>query len=119
MLFQHFIRARVAGVTSLAKVGAAARLAAIAVLVMAASPVMPAAQQQLSTAPSDTFIIFIRGERIGSEDVALTRTAGGWTITSSGRIGPPLDLVIREVHLRYTADWKPIELKIAATDGGV
>ena len=76
---------------------------------------MPAAQQPSSSAASSTFIIFIRGERVGSEDVALARTADGWTITSSGRIGPPLDLVVREVQVRYTADWKPIELKIDAT----
>jgi hypothetical protein len=85
------------------------------VWVIAASSGIPAAQQQRSTAPSSTFIIFIRGERIGSEDVALARTADGWTITSSGRSGPPLDLVMREVQVRYTADWKPIELKIDAT----
>ena len=92
-------------------------LAATVFVVVVLSAPMPAAQQQLSTAPSSTFIIFISGERIGSEDVALARTADGWTITSSGRIGPPLDLVIREVQVRYTADWNPIELKIDATAG--
>jgi alpha-beta hydrolase superfamily lysophospholipase len=70
--------------------------------------------QQTSRAPSSTFIVFLRGERIGSEDVAQTRSADGWTITSAGIVGPPLELVIREARVRYTADWKPIELRIDA-----
>lgn len=75
----------------------------------------PSAQQQVSSAPSSTFIVFLRGDRIGSEDVSLVRNDDGWTLTSAGRMGPPLDLVIREVQVRYTGDWKPLELKIDAT----
>jgi pimeloyl-ACP methyl ester carboxylesterase len=73
------------------------------------------AQQQVSTAPSSTFIVFLRGERVGSEDISVTRTAEGWTISSSGRVGPPLDLVLRELQIRYTSDWRPVELRIDAT----
>src|SRR5262245_54571042 len=70
-------------------------------------------QQQVS-AQASTFIVFLRGARIGSEDIALTRNADGWTIASAGRFGPPLDIVIRDLQARYTSDWKPIELKIDA-----
>ena len=73
------------------------------------------AQQTGSIAPASTFIVFVRAERVGSEDVSVSRTADGWTISSAGRIGPPIDLVTREVLVRYTADWKPIELKIDAS----
>ena len=62
-------------------------------------------------------MIFIRGDRVGSEDVTVARTAPGWTITSSGSAGPPLNLAIRQVQVRYSADWKPIDLKIDATVG--
>lgn len=74
----------------------------------------PAAQRQTPLAPSSTFIVFIRGTRIGTEEISVARTADGWTMTSSGRLGAPLDLVINEVQVRYTADWKPIELTIDA-----
>ncbi|OFW27839.1 MAG: hypothetical protein A3H97_23585 [Acidobacteria bacterium RIFCSPLOWO2_02_FULL_65_29] len=52
---------------------------------------------------------------MGSEDITVGRSADGWTISSAGRIGPPLDLVTRQVLVRYTADWKPLELRIDAS----
>ncbi len=74
-----------------------------------------AAQQVGSTAPVSNFVVFLRGERIGNEDIRVTRTADGWTIGSVGRIGPPIDLEARQVIVRYTPDWKPIELRVDAT----
>ena len=66
-----------------------------------------------STAASD-FAIYLRGAQIGTEQIALTRGAGGWTITSSGRIGPPLDIVTRSLLIRYDPGWKPLELTLDA-----
>jgi pimeloyl-ACP methyl ester carboxylesterase len=87
-------------------------LAAAATLVVAITA--PSSAQQQESSPAATFIVFVRGERIGSEDIALARTADGWTITSSGRFGPPVDLVIKELHARYSGEWKPLELRIDA-----
>jgi pimeloyl-ACP methyl ester carboxylesterase len=117
MLYQYFIQvARRSGLDRrnlVARSGAAAAaLGLIGFCVIA--PSFTSAQVN-SSVPSSTFIVFVRGERIGSEDVALARSSDGWTITSSGRIGPPLDLVIKELQIRYTSDWKPIELRIDAT----
>jgi uncharacterized protein len=70
-----------------------------------------------STAASD-FAIYLRGAQIGTEQIALTRGAGGWTITSSGRIGPPLDIVTRSLLIRYDPGWKPLELTLDATARG-
>src|SRR3984893_6519696 len=70
-----------------------------------------------STAPSD-FAVYLRGVQIGTEQMALARDAGGWTITSSGRIGPPLDIVTRSLQIRYDAGWKPLELTLEATARG-
>jgi pimeloyl-ACP methyl ester carboxylesterase len=66
------------------------------------------------TAPSN-FTVFIRGVPVGTEQAAISRTADGWTIVSSGRMGTPIDLVARRVQVRYTADWKPLELTVDAT----
>ena len=49
---------------------------------------------------------------------ALTRGADGWTIVSSGRLGAPPDIVWRRVQVRYTAEWKPLELTVDATVRG-
>ena len=83
---------------------------------LAASPF--AAAQQVSSSPTSNFVVFLRAERIGNEDIVVTRTADGWTIGSAGRIGPPIDLEARQVIVRYTADWKPIELRIDASVRG-
>ena len=56
--------------------------------------------------------------RSAAETVSVDRTAAGWTIRSSGRADVPIDLVARDVRVRYTADWQPIDLTIDATIRG-
>jgi pimeloyl-ACP methyl ester carboxylesterase len=80
-----------------------------------------AAQQELPPPPSPTalsFKVFLRGVPIGSEQIAVTRTSSGWTIASSGRLAPPLDVVTRRAELRYTADWKPVQASVDLTVRG-
>jgi len=75
------------------------------------APQRPAA----GTVPSSSFTIFLRAVRAGSEQISLERTAEGWTISSSGQIGAPVELLSKQVEVRYTADWKPLSLKIDGT----
>ena len=85
------------------------------------APVAAAAQTPAPAASepaSSSFTIFIRGVPVGSEQVTLARTASGWTISSSGRMGAPLDIVARKVEARYSEDWKPLELSVDATVRG-
>jgi hypothetical protein len=65
-----------------------------------------------------TFTIFLRGLPIGTEQIALTRAADGWSIVSSGRLGAPIDIVSRRVQVRYTQDWRPIDMTLDATVRG-
>ncbi len=41
--------------------------------------------------------------------------ADGWTISGSGRIGPPLDIAARRLEVKYDAAWKPRSLVLEAT----
>jgi pimeloyl-ACP methyl ester carboxylesterase len=68
-----------------------------------------------SGSASSSFTIFVRAVPVGSEQVSVNPSSEGWTITSSSRIGAPLNLVARTAQARYTSDWKPIELNIDAT----
>ena len=68
---------------------------------------------------ASSFTVIYKGAPVGSEQIALTRTSDGWTIVSSGRMGAPLDVVARRVEVRYTEDWKPIQLIVDATINGV
>lgn len=65
-------------------------------------------QQPVSLPPAPTFTIFVRGTPVGSEQIRLEGTGDGWAITGSGRIGGPLDLIIRRLQIRYDSNWHPL-----------
>jgi pimeloyl-ACP methyl ester carboxylesterase len=90
-------------------------LAALLPLTLVA-PLIAAQQATPTVVPGAShFTIFLRAVPIGTEEIAVQRTASGWTITSSGRTAAPINLVARRVEVRYTEDWKPLELSIDGT----
>src|SRR3954468_1915794 len=99
----HFIRAAI-GLCVLAVAGAASAQRVPA----------PPLQEGNATA----FTIFLRGAPIGAEQVSVTRIADGWTISSTGRLAPPVDVVARRLQARYTADWRPLEFSFDGTARG-
>jgi uncharacterized protein len=104
---------------SIRAVGTLATLALLAAQTsVIASDQQPIVAPALQEAGAFTFTTFLRGAPIGTEQVALTRTADGWTIAGTGRLGAPLDIVGRRVQVRYTADWRPVELTFDATVRG-
>jgi hypothetical protein len=91
---------------------------AAAVLAGFIGPERAAAQAQAPERVTANMTIFVRNVPIGSEQVTLRRTADGWTISSSGRLGPPLDAVARVIEARYASDWSPREFRFDATVRG-
>src|SRR5262245_12952119 len=87
--------------------------AVTAALGLATATVVPGAQPPSPT--TATFLVFFRSTPVGNEQVAVEKTTNGWAVTSSGRVGAPFDLVVRNLHARYDADWKPVELTLDAT----
>src|SRR5437868_10521377 len=81
----------------------------------AQAQIVPAPPTPLQDANATTFTIFINGRPLGSEQIAVNRTAEGWVITSSGRLAPPVDAVSRRMEIRYTADWHPIAFDFDGT----
>ena len=71
--------------------------------------------QQVPAAASAKFVVFVRTAPVGSDEVAVTRGPGGWTLASTGSLGAPLDLVTRNLQIRYDPDWKPLEVTIDGT----
>jgi pimeloyl-ACP methyl ester carboxylesterase len=67
---------------------------------------------------TSSFMIFLRGTAVGAEQMAVMRTADGWDIISTGRLGAPFDVVARKLEVRYTADWKPLEFTLDSTVRG-
>lgn len=66
-------------------------------------------------AAASRLLIFLRSTQVGTEDSAVTQTADGWTIRSTGRIGAPLDIVLRALDVKYDPQWKPLSLTLDAT----
>jgi pimeloyl-ACP methyl ester carboxylesterase len=91
-----------------------------AFVVAAATPAQ--AQQQIEqpvqAGTTSSFMIFIRGNAVGIEQVAVSRVPEGWQILSTGRLAQPFDLVARKLEVRYTADWKPVAFNIDTTVRG-
>lgn len=83
-----------------------------------AACVAATARAQTSESFSANYTVFQRAVPIGSEQVTVDRSAGGWTITSSSRMGAPIDILGRLIEVKYTADWKPLELNVDATIQG-
>ena len=77
-----------------------------AVLVGTAATVISA--QQAVVPNASKFLVLLRSAQIGTEEIAVTQNASGWTITSAGRIGAPLELVTKMLQIRYDPEWKPI-----------
>jgi dienelactone hydrolase len=89
----------------------AATLVVTAVLWTAAS----AQQAPVAPAPGEAgFVIFINGREAGREQVVLARSASGWTISSTGRLGAPANFVNNKFEITYAPDWQPIELRFDA-----
>src|SRR6187402_1136521 len=56
------------------------------------------------------FIVTLRGVRVGTEDVTVSRPGGGFKITATGQIGAPIDLITTRFELTYSSDWQPQQL---------
>src|SRR5262245_43173168 len=83
---------------------------AVVALGLVSATALPRAQ-----ASSSTFLVFFRSTPVGNEQVAVEKGVNGWSITSSGRVGAPFDLIVRGLQARYDTDWKPLELTLDAT----
>ena len=59
--------------------------------------------------------VFLGGSPVGGEQIAVTRSPEGWTVRSSGQLGPPIEVVTRQLQIHYDGDWKPIDLAIDGT----
>jgi pimeloyl-ACP methyl ester carboxylesterase len=83
---------------------------------IAAAAVAAGVAQTGQVASTATFDVSVRGARVGFETVTVAETPNGWRITSTGRVGPPFDLVINKFELTYAPDWQPQKLTV---DGAV
>ncbi len=65
-----------------------------------------------------SFRVFLKGSAIGGEEATVRRTPGGVSISSTGRLAAPLDMVTRQCVVRYDANWRPLDLTVDAVTRG-
>lgn len=81
-------------------------------VLLAATQVAAQAPAQPS-APADTqFLVFFRSQPIGREEVVVLRTADGWTVRGTSRLGAPIDITSRSAEVLYDLEWRPKSLAI-------
>jgi len=58
------------------------------------------------------------GVRVGTERVMLTRSTGGWLISATGQLAPPLNVQTNKFEVPYATDWQPQSIAIEALVNG-
>src|SRR5512140_206277 len=87
---------------------------ALALFVLSAT----ASRGQVPAAPQQAdFTVFFKGVAVGAEQVTVTRTPQGISITGNERIGPPLNIITRRAEITYTTDWRPRECILEGSVG--
>lgn len=81
------------------------------------APAAADAQQKPPAGPT-AYTTFVRGTPIGREDVTVRSDASGLTVTSEGRLGAPVNLIIRRAEFRYAADGSPQLFELQGDSNG-
>ena len=73
-----------------------------------AQPPAPAATAGTTT----QFLVFLRSQPIGREEVVVLRVQDGFVIRGTSRLGPPIDITSRIAEVTYDLEWRPKSLHI-------
>ena len=92
---------------------------ATALIVCALAIVATTAERAVAQSPAvSNFTIYIQSAPVGTEQVTVTQNPDGWTVTGSGRLAPPVDLVVKELTARYDVAWRSLDLSVDTTVRG-
>ncbi|RPJ71456.1 MAG: hypothetical protein EHM24_12410, partial [Acidobacteria bacterium] len=84
-------------------------LALLALLIPAGLGAQPPAPAGPAT---NQLMVFLRGVPVGNEDVTVTRTAEGTTISGTARLGTPISVTVRKAEIRYGPDGRALSCAI-------
>ena len=79
---------------------------------------LAAAQPQPASLTGTGYLVFVRGNPVGREVVAVNRDATAITIAAQGRMLAPLDVTVRHAEFKYRPDWTPTSFTMDATVSG-
>jgi pimeloyl-ACP methyl ester carboxylesterase len=81
-------------------------------LLLLASPAFAQTPAQPSAAPDTQFLVFFRSQPVGREEVVVLKTADGWIVRGTSRLGSPIDITSRTAEVQYDAEWRPKSLLV-------
>lgn len=88
----------------------------VAVVLAVGLVVDPAAAQTpapaATTESTTQFLVFLRSQPIGREEVVVLRLQDGYVVRGTSRLGPPIDITSRVAEVTYDLDWRPKSLHI-------
>jgi hypothetical protein len=96
----------------------AAFVAAAGVVRPAWTGAQPPAPGPAAARSESTFAVFVRARPMGTEQISVAHEGGGWTISSSGRLNAPIDVVTHRLVIHYDETWKPLDLSLDAVVHG-
>ena len=89
---------------------------AVVLAAATAAAQQPAPAQKPAPAPSaestTQFLVFLRSQPMGREEVVVLRLADGYVVRGSSRLGPPIDITSRVAEVHYDLEWRPRSLHI-------
>ena len=89
------------------------RSVAVVLAIGLAGPASAQAPAPAATPESTTqFLVFLRSQPIGREEVVVLRLQDGFMIRGTSRLGPPIDITSRIAEVTYDTEWRPRSLHI-------
>ncbi len=83
-------------------------------LILVAWPLAATAQPTTPGGAPATLKVFVRGMQVGTEQVSVSRSPDGMTISGSGSLAPPVDVKTNHCEVRYDAQGRPVEASFDA-----
>lgn len=76
------------------------------------APPAPSPAERAALTGAESYVIFLTGRPVGREEVAVSRQGDGWVLRGSSRVNPPIATNVRQVEVRYDANWRPQSLSL-------
>ena len=85
---------------------------ALAVVVTASSAAAQPPPPLVPDAGGTQFLVFLRSQPVGREEVLVIRLSDQWVVRGSSRLGPPIDITTRHAEVIYDLEWRPRSLLV-------
>lgn len=67
---------------------------------------------------TSSYLVFLQQRPIGREEVRITTSADGTTVSGTSRLAAPIDITTDQVEIRYDAQWRPVSAQVTSVAQG-